>query len=291
MDNDFYLTLPSNTPGQGLLNTTSTFTTILPRNINLDGQWKVALVELQYPFTWSNIRHGKIQIRLKRGVNGKVVVKQVWVHIMQNHYHSIDALLKHINGKIEDALVEAVFDIDNEHLAKLPHNSDYAIKTRQIIWDTYQLHNIIQFEYNLEINRVEIKLPKLDVVSKISVPEDLMYVLGFGGNSQPFTDERTIAEYPPDMSAGLSAFYVYCDIVDPQIVGDTTAQLLRVVPLNTHKHNYGQIIVESYVNAHYVNVIAKRLCTIKLCINTDQNESVKFNFGKTIVKLHFKKYA
>ncbi len=50
--NDFYLTLPSNA---SLLNTTANFSVHLPQKLNLQGRWEVALVEIQYPFSWNNI--------------------------------------------------------------------------------------------------------------------------------------------------------------------------------------------------------------------------------------------
>ena len=51
--NDFYLTLPSNTIGEN--NSTSSFSVRLPQKLNLVGKWEVALVEIQYPYSWNNI--------------------------------------------------------------------------------------------------------------------------------------------------------------------------------------------------------------------------------------------
>ena len=63
---DFYLTLPSNvfgfpsepflgSHGQTPGNKTNNYRTKLPENIKLDGEWEMALVEMQYPMTWDNI--------------------------------------------------------------------------------------------------------------------------------------------------------------------------------------------------------------------------------------------
>ena len=53
----FYLTLPSNSSADVYPdNTLNNFTVKLPRNIDLDGQWEVGLVEIQYPHSWYNVQ-------------------------------------------------------------------------------------------------------------------------------------------------------------------------------------------------------------------------------------------
>ena len=51
---NIYLTLPSNTPDFND-NTTSEFRVKLPNPIELQGEWEMALVEMQYPHSWDNI--------------------------------------------------------------------------------------------------------------------------------------------------------------------------------------------------------------------------------------------
>ena len=51
---DFYVTLPSNTPDKR--NSTSNFRVRLPEEIQLPpGAWEVALVEIQFPCSWNNV--------------------------------------------------------------------------------------------------------------------------------------------------------------------------------------------------------------------------------------------
>ena len=40
-------------------NTLSSFTNFLPEQINLEGEWKVAITELSYPSLYQNITDGK----------------------------------------------------------------------------------------------------------------------------------------------------------------------------------------------------------------------------------------
>ena len=52
----FYIRLPSNSSHDYYPdNTTSSFTTKLPDELNLNGRWEVGLKEIQYPIFWYNI--------------------------------------------------------------------------------------------------------------------------------------------------------------------------------------------------------------------------------------------
>ena len=53
----FYLTLPSNASMKIYPdNTVAKYTTQLPNNIELDGDWEVALTEIQYPHKFYNVK-------------------------------------------------------------------------------------------------------------------------------------------------------------------------------------------------------------------------------------------
>ena len=42
-------------------NTLSSFTNFLPEQVNLEGQWKVAISEISYPSMYQNITEGKFK--------------------------------------------------------------------------------------------------------------------------------------------------------------------------------------------------------------------------------------
>ena len=41
-------------------NTLSSFTDFLPEQLNLDGQWEVAISEISYPSMYQNVTEGKV---------------------------------------------------------------------------------------------------------------------------------------------------------------------------------------------------------------------------------------
>lgn len=67
MENEFYITLLSNSSMQYFSdNTTTKFITKLPKSIKLDGHWSVSLVEFQYPCSMINVQDGENEITLRK---------------------------------------------------------------------------------------------------------------------------------------------------------------------------------------------------------------------------------
>ena len=60
--NSFTIELVSNASGElSPNNTLSSFTNILPEQVNLEGQWEVAISEISYPSMYQNITEGKFK--------------------------------------------------------------------------------------------------------------------------------------------------------------------------------------------------------------------------------------
>ena len=77
---NFYVTLPSNGSSQFYKNTASSFRNHLADPLELDGQWEVALVEMQYPLSWKLItKENKVGLVIKHddmsGENKGIPVK------------------------------------------------------------------------------------------------------------------------------------------------------------------------------------------------------------------------
>ena len=80
---------------------------------------------------------------------------------------------------------------------------------------------------------------------------------------------------------------VYCDIVEPQNVGDTFAQLLRTI-CTTGEFN--KSTEKIYTSPHYIPVCKSFITNINIDIRDPSGEKVKFEnlLSKVLVKLHFK---
>ena len=105
MESEFYVTLPSNSSIQYFPdNKTSNFVTKLSRTLQLNGEWGVGPVEIDYPHTWYNIREGKTSV--------EIYVPDKWVQecsIQPGYYEKvidvIDALRKAGLSNLTDVVV------------------------------------------------------------------------------------------------------------------------------------------------------------------------------------------
>ena len=78
----------------------------------------------------------------------------------------------------------------------------------------------------------------------------LAFILGFKQSVLHFLqqiDNETInstaqtifSDYSPNVSDRLNKFYIYCDELERVLVGDTSSELLAIVPINWAKQGEG----------------------------------------------------
>jgi len=78
---------------------------------------------------------------------------------------------------------------------------------------------------------------------------------------------------------------LYCDIIQPQYVGDALVPLLWIV---TVEGKDGQQVNKSFLHPQYVPVSRKQFQTIEVNIKRDIGETVPFEFGRVLLTLHFR---
>ena len=99
--------------------------------------------------------------------------------------------------------------------------------------------------------------------------------------------KTTESPYVADLTT-VSTIYVYCDIVEPQIVGDTSAQLLKSIPA---EGKFGDIIAETFTNIQYVPIRTKSCEAVEVLLRNDTGDPVKFERGKVVITLHLRKHS
>ena len=86
----------------------------------------------------------------------------------------------------------------------------------------------------------------------------------------------------------VSTIYVHCDIVQPQIVGDTSAQLLKSIPA---EGTFGDIITKTFTNIQYVPIQRKLFEDVEILLRSDTGNPVPFERGKVVATLHFRQHS
>lgn len=281
-----YLILPSNTL-DSTHNTASKFRVRLQNPIELEGQWEAALVEIVYPHTWKNVTSnqpdesaatsgGRPSYKLQENrflievALEDTTTMQMEYEIPEGAYDSIPALLDELNH----ASIEP-------NSANRP--STLTNRTKPPAKMTQPLH----FELHKNTERVQITASKH--VSGLYLSEHLRYMLGVAEPEWiPFWPEELTytARLLPDLNGSFNTLFIYCSLVEPQIVGNILAPVLRTVNI---QGKHGEFIEKIYLDPHYIKLQKRKFQTVDIEIKTDQDKFVNFQFGKVIVKLHLRK--
>ena len=97
-------------------------------------------------------------------------------------------------------------------------------------------------------------------------------------------------EKAADITEGFSALYIYSDIVQNRIVGDTMASLVRVVPIEQKRLiNSSGVNWVRFQHIQYIPVNKTYTDTVEINIRRDNGDIVPFESGKVVLTLHFKK--
>ena len=89
-----------------------------------------------------------------------------------------------------------------------------------------------------------------------------------------------------DLRRGFESLYVYSSIVEPRIVGDKIAPLLRIVPI-TRRH--GEMVTTRFDHVQYIPVLSREFGSVETEIRDDTGQPVPFERGKVTVTLHFRR--
>ena len=124
---------------------------------------------------------------------------------------------------------------------------------------------------------------------KVSLRREQAIVLGFlkvddSGEVKEITSTETGA-YQANLHRETN-IYVYCDIVQPQIVGDKMAPLLGIVPCEKTIESYEKIYAGK--NIRYIPVQMKSFQNIKVHLRSSTYEFIPFDYGRASVTLHLR---
>lgn len=249
-----YLTLPSNSSMKYFPNNTlATFTTRLHVPLPLaHHQWEVGLSEIHFPVNWSSIDNADDDSTIVILQNGK----------------RIKGPFRFSPGRY--ATVKAVLDTLNHHFGEVA----------KFTWQPgpSRVHVVIQPPRNYEIQLGQ------RLATMLGLPRRMVDFTNFIPNS-----ELTSVYYGQKVEKVnlLPKFlFVYCDMVEHGIVGDTAAPLLRIIssPDGNKEH-----ITKTFDHVHYKPVRAGEIHTIEINIRDDMGDPIPFSGGRVVVILHLRR--
>ena len=128
--------------------------------------------------------------------------------------------------------------------------------------------------------------------TKFALYGDLPDILGFGMGDAVTTFRSSarsmlVRAYSiVDLRRGFESLYVYSSIVEPRIVGDKIAPLLRIVPI-TGRH--GEMVTARFDHVQYMPVLSREFEDVEIEIRDDTGRPVPFERGKVTVTLHLRR--
>ncbi len=297
--NEFYVTLPSNASMKFYPeNTAGKYKVQLAQPINLRGRWEVALAEIQYPRTWKNV-HRDATFTYFHQRDGE----QWDVKIPAGHYGTVQELLDLIREGMHDD--EARKAILFEYRPQTSKVETTVTDGYGIYWRDELLKQLLGIQVDVVPMALMAKGTRGGLIPRRTIDEATAEALrgndpvtksilaamaakGIGGLPTGEDDVmplKTKAKYPVDPNLGFYSLFLYLDIIAPVLVGDAAVPLLQIVPI---EGRYGDYVTKTYHKLHYVPLQATNFQRIEINISTDTGQDVQFDYGKVVVKLHFR---
>ena len=89
------------------------------------------------------------------------------------------------------------------------------------------------------------------------------------------------------MSRGfVDTIYIYTDVVESRIVGESLAPLLRCRPV---RGIHGAAVSDRLTNIHYAPLLYTHFMSIEMNIRDDTGRRMPFEYGRVTVTLHFRR--
>ena len=258
MTTDFYMTLPSNASMKTHINNTLTHCiTDLPQRIDLTGEWDCGLTEMQYPHTWYNVTENDVCLLLNT-IGASDTSRRT--KLSCGYYDDPLTLLYHVNKGL------------------------YSLRTAE---------TRAQMSYSSVTQKMTLHMTA-NTLFTIPYHSATASMLGFRGpvasdpeavTSPPVIDtDPSDSSYPfhveaddvGNLTQGFDTLYVYTDIVESRIVGDTLAPLLRALPIS---RRHGDRVSARFTNVHYVPLLCSNFNSIEVDIRDDMGRRVPFDAG------------
>ena len=273
----FTITLPSNVKNDG--NRIGDYRTYLPRRIDLSGDWEFCLKEISYTKSWYNIFEDQ-PIGITVIPNMSVTISDEIT--LQRGFYDKATLIHKINKGIEKAVTKTY--------------ENYGVSDEQV-------PPVVG--YNAYTNTIEITSGSIVLLgqTKPLLPlfnSSLCNLLGICNENHGIdyknhvvtavndTDGKIFGIQPVDITAGIHTLFVYCNIAEESIVGNSLTRLLKTVTVPPYE-SFGDQIVMTHDNPDYVKLSKKNFDMIHINIKDGTGLTVPFQFGRVICTLHFRR--
>ena len=300
-DEEKQFTLPSNSSMRFYpKNTPSNYTTKLSSTHNFEGEWEAALMEIQYPHNWMNLKDDVYVTILIRPMLEKKSIG------MDKMTESCRFWTETYKGKVDKAAYAAAIEIaeksDFKALATIIRISagyydspeSFVARTNEalnVLFETPGLGLIEELktlsaalEYDKFSKLVRFRNSRISYLAFLTTNP---YFIRFLGLENPSEDKisytvplRKEARARVDK---ITALYIYSDITKYQIVGDTLAPLMGVCPVSGSDGDQQHYVFKP---PFYIPINTQSITSLNLRINDQYGEEIPFDpSGQVICRI------
>jgi hypothetical protein len=292
----FIYTLPSNVPNCNGTNTLSRYVTELPSALKLDRGWRVGLCEISYTKSWFNVkqtqtvtiiddRGGLFECpqKLERGmyeteqhlvdaINASIRSTTMFDDLVKGQASGME--LRKAKPKEQDLSKFSVLEYPRIKLNPFNHVATLSIGKRR---DGVRLYAALgkEIEEMLGISQDSFLYSIEETTQTVVTTVHTKSIKGRGGSFRAY-----------DLNAGVHSLMVYCNLVEPVLVGNTYSQLLRSVSI-PHSVPFGNQVVIPFQKLYYLPLSSTEFQTIEIEIRDDSNQLIDFQWGRTTITLEF----
>lgn len=245
----FFITLPSNSSmNEFPENTLTRYKVRLPHTIHFEGEFECALVDATFPTSWYNLITTQ-EHPTKSSVLYTRGTRWFEKKLREGYYPTIRSLVNELRvGETRGA----PDDDCNISIMERAEKVQFNLKGDCEMILNGRIARMLGFEGDYKVIRGQVIPP-------------LTY------NLNP-----------------INNLFIYSDILEHEIVGDSRAPLLRVVNV---EHRNGEQVSIHYDTPHYKRIQTKVFDTVEIDIRDGTGESIPFTRGTLILTLHFRRKA
>ena len=274
MADSFYMVLPSHASNQTFPdNRPGLYRIQLPEMMHLKGPWKVGLMNLTFPSTFAP-SHGPLTIKVSLGDNKNLGTLNLAVKgIVETVWDLFEAMKKTLEKRASDLGLTL-----SDHMTFL-YTSTVQIRTfrgSMLGFNAYLARKLGLLTDNHSI--------PITYYKKVSFRDGFVFVQQDNEVRLKVSGEDALS-LVPSLKEKIVNLYVYTDLVEPHPVGDTQANLLRIVPIK--EENEQQIVSEEFTVPLYFGLSRLHFNTVTVLITDDNGNEVPFEDASVQVTLHF----
>lgn len=288
----FRITLISNVQSNSTENRIGTFITELPKAIKLDETWRVALSEISYSNTWFNIKTPQTVDIVDYEFRSYLTTKCQLSPGRYTIHDVINSVKVVTHNYATNDLAKAPVLLIDEKAHKLRVVLGLSLKRKKLFF---------KFDQDLE-EMLGLADTSLSAEDKASERNDIAIILLKDDYTKPVYEhvegddplDHNFQNYDAndayDMTGGVRQILVYCDIVDYNIVGNSVAQLMKLVRVPPQDLPFDEQFYYCFEKPDFLPLSVREFNSIKVSLKDDTDQEIIFDHGRVFITLTFKKF-